>query len=68
MMKTGKPIYARKTILVEYGNTCGDGFWMSTVQEKVTKDSRKLSRVPEDVNHDYGWVAKEKDFQLDIWF
>ncbi|KAJ8970639.1 hypothetical protein NQ314_001095 [Rhamnusium bicolor] len=38
--------------------------FLSGVKEIEKEDNRKLSRVPESVNHVYGWVAGEEDFRL----
>ncbi|KAJ8981316.1 hypothetical protein NQ317_015449 [Molorchus minor] len=40
---------------------------LNQVREEVKEDPRKLSRVPESVNHDYGWLAQKKEFQLQIY-
>ncbi|KAJ8970638.1 hypothetical protein NQ314_001094 [Rhamnusium bicolor] len=38
--------------------------FLSGVKETAKEDNRKLSRVPESVNHIYGWVAREEEFRL----
>ncbi|XP_018573722.1 uncharacterized protein LOC108912814 [Anoplophora glabripennis] len=39
--------------------------FLAAVKEEVKEDNRKLSKIPESINHFYGWVAKEEDFKLE---
>lgn len=36
-------------------------------QMKKVPDKRNILPVPEEVNHDYGWISTKKEFQLEIY-
>ncbi|KAJ8942369.1 hypothetical protein NQ318_000349 [Aromia moschata] len=44
-----------------------ESVFLSGVMEEVKEDPRKLIKVPESVNHEYGWVAVKPEFQLQIY-
>ncbi|KAJ8911088.1 hypothetical protein NQ315_000548 [Exocentrus adspersus] len=39
--------------------------FLAAVKEEIKENDRKLSKIPETMNHLYGWVAKEDDFKLE---
>jgi len=38
--------------------------FLNEILEERKEDPRKLSDFPETVNHEYGWIAGNKEFQL----
>lgn len=39
--------------------------YLQLVTEEKKPDPRKLSKVPESVNHEYGWIADHEECRLE---